>query len=180
MKGPNAMFRHHLAGVAVGLALVFAVPAQAQAPAATPAPASAVTPSHLQAGRDVVISSGIAQSFESIYGEFRDRVRQIVGTTRPEIQKDLNEVIDGLKPESNQKIAEMITAAGEVFAKKMTESDLKEVAAFFKSPVGLRYNAFRPQVIDEIFVVLQPWTLQTSNFLFDRFSQEMRKRGHQL
>lgn len=183
MKGPYAMIRHHLAGVAVGLALVFAAPAQAQAPA-TPAPAApasaALTPSHLQAARDVVTASGIAQSFDSIYTEFRERVRQIVGTTRPEIQKDLNEVLDGLKAEADKKREEITGTAAEIFAKKMTEADLKEVAAFFKSPVGQRYNAFRPQAIEEIFVVLQPWSLQTSNFLFDRFSQEMRKRGHQL
>jgi hypothetical protein len=176
------MIRHHLAGAAVGLALVFAAPALAQAPAATPAPAptSAVTPAHLEAARDVVITSGISQSFESIYGEFRERVRQIVGTTRPEIQKDLNEVLDSLKPEADKKRDEITTVAAEIFARKMTEADLKEVAAFFKSPVGQRYNAFRPQAIDEIFTALQPWSLQTSNFLFDRFSQEMRKRGHQL
>ncbi len=186
MKGPTIMIRHHLAGAAVGLALVLAVPALAQAPAATPAPAlapapaSTMTPAHLQAARDVVVTSGISQSFESIYGEFRERVRQIVGTTRPELQKDLNEVLDSLKPEADAKRDEITTVAAEIFARKMTEADLKEVAAFFKSPVGQRYNAFRPQAIDEIFTALQPWSLETSNFLFDRFSQEMRKRGHQL
>ncbi len=62
----------------------------------------------------------------------------------------------------------------------MSEADLKEVAAFFRSTVGQRYNAMRPGAIDEIFALLQPWSVQTSNFLFDRFSEEMRKRGHKL
>ena len=62
----------------------------------------------------------------------------------------------------------------------MSEADLKDIAAFFKSPVGQRYNALRREAMDDLLTVLQPWVVQTSQYLFDRFSQEMRKRGHQL
>lgn len=168
------MIRHHLAGAAVSLALLLAMPAQAQ-PAQPDIPQS-----YLEAGRDVVILSGLAESFEAIYLEFRERVTQTVGTTRPEVRKDMEQVIEDLRPEAEKKRQEIIASAAYIFAKRMSEADLKEVAAFFRSPVGQRYNAMRPRAIDEIFALLQPWSLQTSNFLFDRFSEEMRKRGHKL
>ncbi len=177
MKGLS-MIRHHFAGAAVSLAIIFAVPVDAQT-AAPPAQAD-VPQSWLEAGRDVVIQSGLAESFEAIYLEFRERVTQTVATTRPEIRKDMEQVIEALRPEAEKKRQEIIASAAYIFAKRMSEADLKEVAAFFKSPVGQRYNAMRPRAIDEIFALLQPWSLQTSNFLFDRFSEEMRKRGHQL
>lgn len=171
------MIRYHLAGAAVSLALVLGMPAQAQ----TAQPAQPEIPqSHLVAGRDVVVLSGLAESFEAIYLEFRERVTQTVGTTRPEVRKDMNEVIEALRPEYEKKREEIIASAAFIFAKRMTEPDLKEVAAFFRSPVGQRYNAMRPRAIDEIFALLQPWSIQTSNLLFDRFSEEMRKRGHQI
>jgi hypothetical protein len=177
MKGPT-MIRHHLAGVAVSLALLFAMPVQAQT---APAPAQADVPqSWLEAGRDVVILSGLAESFEAIYLEFRERVTQTVGSTRPEVRKDMAEIIEALRPEAEKKRQEIIASAAYIFAKRMSEADLREVAAFFRSPVGQRYNAMRPRAIDEIFALMQPWSMQTSNFLFDRFSEEMRKRGHQM
>jgi hypothetical protein len=172
------MIRHHLAGAAVSLALLLAMPAQAQT-AAQPAQPD-IPQSYLEAGRDVVILSGLAESFEAIYLEFRERVTQTVATTRPEVRKDMDEVIEALRPEAEKKRQEIIASAAYIFAKRMSEADLKEVAAFFRSPVGQRYNAMRPRAIDEIFALLQPWSLQTSNFLFDRFSEEMRKRGHKL
>ena len=52
--------------------------------------------------------------------------------------------------------------------------------AFFKSPVGQRYSNLRGQAMQDLFPLLQSWSVQTSNYLFDRFSQEMRKRGHAL
>lgn len=179
-KGPT-MIRHHLAGAAVSLALLLGLPAQAQTAAPPAQPAQSDVPqSWLEAGRDVVILSGLAESFEAIYIEFRERVTQTIATTRPEVRKDMEEVILLLRPEAEKKRQEIIASAAYIFAKRMSEADLREVAAFFKSPVGQRYNAARPRAIDEIFALMQPWSMQTSNFLFDRFSEEMRKRGHQM
>lgn len=179
------MIRHHVAGAAVSLALLLALPVQAQTAASPPsmtiptAP-SDVPPAHLQAARDVLVVTGVADSFDSIYNEFRVRVREMVVTTRPELRKDTDEVIAALKPEADKKREEILASASFIFAKNMTEADLKEIAGFFRSPVGQRYNAARPKSLDEIFALLQPWSVNTSNFLFDRFSAEMRKRGHQI
>lgn len=164
------MIRHGLAAAILSLSL-FAAPAFAQ---------QAPSAEHLKAARDVVVLSGLSQSFDSIYSEFVAGIRQSVGTTRPELKKDIEEVLAALKPEAESKRDEIVDTSARVFASKMTEADLKEVAAFFNSPVGQRYNAYRPQVIDEIFAVLQPWSTATSNRLYDLFAAEMRKRGHQL
>ena len=163
------MIRHSLAGALLSLAL-FAAPALAQ---------QAAPPEHLKAAREVVISSGLSQSFD-IYTEFASRIRQTVGDTRPEMKKDMEEILTALKAEADLRRDEIVDTSARAFASKMTEADLKEIAAFFSSPVGQRYNSYRPQVIDDIYPVLQTWTVATSNRLFDLFQAEMRKRGHQL
>lgn len=166
------MIRHHLARAALGLTLLCAAPALAQAPA--------LPPSHMAVAREVVQLTGVSQNIDNIFLEFTENTRQLVASTRPELAKDMNEVLQALKPEADKRSEEITNTAVEIFARKMTEADLKEVAAFFKSPVGQRYSTLRPQAMQELFSVLQPWSVQTSNFLFDRFSQEMRKRGHAL
>jgi len=172
------MIRRHLACAALGFALAVTAPAFAQAPPPTATAAPSIA--HVQIAREVIELTGIAQSFESAYTEFRDRTRQLVGVTRPELSKDMNEVIAALKPEADRKRDDMILASADIFARKMNEADLREVAAFFKSPIGQRYNAARPLAIDEIFTVLQTWSVQTSNYMFQRFSEEMGKRGHKM
>lgn len=176
------MIRNHFARAALGFALALSAPAFAQTAAPAPAPvqAPALSASHLALARELMDLTNVTATFASIYTEFRDRTRQMVGITRPELVKDLNEVVDALKPEADKKIAELTGVATEIFARKMTEADLKETVVFFKSPAGQRYNVSRSQAIEELYGVLEPWSLQTSNFLFDRFSQEMRKRGHNL
>lgn len=169
MKGFQRMIRRSLARAVVGLALICASPAFAQAPA--------LTPGHLQVAREVADVTGVTSGITNIYNEFEKSVQDLIAT-RPEMKKDTDAVVAALKPEADRRAEEMTRTAAEVFARKMSEADLKEVAAFFKSPVGQRYNVLRREAMDDLLLVLQPWTVQTSQFLFDRFSQEMRKRGH--
>lgn len=163
------MIRHLLVSLALGLSLLGAAPAFAQAPT--------LTPSHLQAAREVMDLTGVSQNITNIYREFEESAKALVAT-RPEMAKDTDAVLAELKAEAGKRADEMIKTAAEVFATKMTEADLKDVAGFFKSPVGQRYTSLRSEAMQAIFPVLQAWSVQTSNYLFDRFSQEMRKRGH--
>jgi uncharacterized protein len=173
------MFRPRFAMAMVAASLVCAV----GAPLALSVPATAQQPpsaEHIKAARELVVSSGISASFEGIYTEFKDRVRQSVGTTRPEIAKDLTEVLDGLKGEADKRRDEMIDASAAIFARRMSQADLTAISAFFNSEVGKRYNATRPLAINDIFTELQPWSIRTSDALFKIMSDEMRKRGHNL
>jgi hypothetical protein len=176
------MNRLSLASAAFGLAVALSGPIRAPVPAPAPAPAAAPTlaPSHVEAAREVVELTGLSATIDSIFPQFRAQTQQLVGATRPEMIKDSEAVIAFLKPESDKKRDEMATSAAVIFAQKMSEADLKEVAGFFKSPVGQRYSLLRNQALDEIYAILEPWSRQTSNMLFDRFSEEMRKRGHKL
>ena len=173
------MLRLRFPGAALLLTLAAANPLLAQIPA--PAVAQQTfSEAHLKAARDVVIGTGIASSFESIFPEFRQRMEQSVGVTRPDIQKDLKDAVEAIKPEAARRIEEMVMASARVFAGEMTEVELKEIAAFYNTPVGKRFNAARPVTIDKIFSLLQPWSIQTSEALFTVLRAEMKKKGHDI
>lgn len=173
------MLRLRFPGAALILSLAGANPLLAQAPAPGAAQ-PAFSASHIEVAREVVIGTGIASSFESIFPEFRQRMEQNVGVTRPDVLKDLREVIDALKPEAARRIEDMVLASARIFAGEMTEAELREIAAFYNTPVGKRFNAVRPVAIDKIFSILQPWSIQTSDALFTALRAEMKKKGHDI
>jgi uncharacterized protein len=161
----------HLAATSVAL-FMLASPAfaqQAQQPSA----------SHLAAGRDVAISSGMTGAFDAMTGPLLNQLQQM-NVTRPEIRQDLDQVVAILRPEVDQKKQEMIDSTARIFATRMTEAELKEVAAFYKSPVGQKYVLIQPGVLDDVVRDLSIWSQRTSEFIMDRARQEMSKRGHQL
>lgn len=170
----------------VGLALAApCLPALAQAkkPAPTPAASTPAAPSytanHLALAREVMLSSGIARSFDSIIPSFADQIRK-QAVTRPELQKDLDEVLVSIQPEMELQKQRMIDIAARTYAAKFSESELNDIATFFRSPAGKRYVEMQPALLDEMVRAMQGWTEEVSEYIMVRVRAEMAKRGHQL
>ncbi len=152
-------------------------------PGAAPPPAAAPEPdlsaAHLALAREVMLSSGIARSFDSIIPTMADQIRKNA-VTRPDLAKDLDEVLKSLDPEMELQKQRLINIAARIYAKRLTEAELKDIVAFFRSPAGKRYVETQPQILDDMVGAMQDWTQEVSEYIMVRTRAEMGKRGHQL
>jgi hypothetical protein len=146
---------------------------------ATPSVAQEPTPGHLAIARELVSMTGTLSTVDGLIPSFAAQVRQ-QAVTRPDLTKDLEEVLKSLQPELEQRRQQIINAASRVYAKHMTEAETKDVVAFFKTPSGSKYIKIQPQLIDDIVETIQAWGDQVSEFVISRARAEMMKRGHQL
>ena len=163
------------------VALLAAAPAHAQtsAPAAAPTPA-APTAAQIALGKDIVVSSGVSRSFAIVIPQFLDRIGTQVTQTRPDLIKDLNVVMEQIKPEFDKRVEQMVDIAGRLYAERLTEAQLKEVAAFFKSASGVKYVEQQPLVLNALYVSMQGWQQQISQDMMTRVREEMKKKGHEM
>lgn len=135
--------------------------------------------SHLAIAREVAIGSGMTRSFDAMTEPLLGQLQQM-NVTRPEIKKDLDEVTAMLRPEVEQQKQKMVDSAARAFATRMSEAELKEVAAFYKTPAGKKYVELQPLLLDDIVRDLATWTQNVSEYIMIRARAEMGKRGHQL
>ncbi len=171
----------------LALALLLAAPlgaapglAQAQgAPARPGTTAPKYTPEHIALAREVMATSGIARSFDAMLPVFGEQVRRAT-VTRPEIQKDLDDVIGKIQPELELQKQEMLNTAAQLYAARISEADLRDIAAFFRTPAGKRYVETQPLVLDDVVQAMQAWTQQVSEYVMVRVRSEMGKRGHTM
>jgi hypothetical protein len=192
----SKQYRPGLAGAVLALAVVFAGPVAAQQtpdpatpaaqaaptdPAAAPAPeAQQPEPpaSTLAAARDLVVSSGMSRSFTPMVPDLMRQIVPLLARTRPELVKDLNDVLKQLEPEFVKDGERMTDIAAHVYARRMSEDELKAAAAFFETPAGKKYVEVQPGMLDELVVAMQSWTQELSNIMITRVRQEMIKKGH--
>lgn len=167
--------------------LLAATPAAAESPApATPAAAAAppiassASPAQLALARAVVIDSGIASSFQVIIPQYLDQIGLSLTRTRPEIISDLNVVLANIKPEFDKKANEMIDSAAQLYLQRLTQKELEDVSAFFKSASGRKYVGSQPILMNDMFVAMQAWSQKISVDMMTRVREEMRKKGHEL
>lgn len=172
-----------------GLVLAFSVLAAPVALAQTAAPAqgSAVLPSatpateaQLAAARDLITSSGAQRTFDSVLPTVIAQVRQTFSRQHPDMIKDIEASLTVIEPEVEAKRADILDVAAKVYAARMSEQELKDSAAFFKSPTGQKYVQSQPAIFDELFSEVRNWMAQVSDFTVSRLRTEMKKRGHDL
>lgn len=164
----------------VGASLVLPFAAVAQQPAPAPAAASQISASHLAAARDVVAASGISRSFEPLVGQFMDQIAATTTRTRPELINDMKAVMAQLKPEFEKQTAEITDVTARIFAGKLSETELKDAATFFKSASGKKYVETQPLVLDEVVAAMQGWSEKLSTDMMTRVRAEMKKKGHEM
>ena len=172
-----------MAIVVAGAAHAQTRPAPAPAPAA-PAPAQpgaprTLTDSHIALARELAIVSGVTAALDRILPQFAAQIRR--GTvTRPELSKDLDQVLDAMKPELEQQKQEMITTTARLYANALSEAELKDIVAFFKTPSGRKYLDITPRTLDQVATETQRWAERLGQNVMNRVRTEMEKRGHQL
>lgn len=170
------------AGAALALVALLIAPARAQT-ATAPAPAIPQVgqpeppASAVEAGRQLVIASGMARSFEPMVPQLSGQIIPMVTKTRPELTANLTVVMKQLQPEFVKKGEEMNSIAGRIYARSMSEQELRDAAAFFNSPVGKKYVEVQPIMLDQLVVSMQSWTQDLSTFMMQRIHDEMKKKG---
>jgi uncharacterized protein len=174
--------------IIVGAGLLSAAGAFAQQPA--PAPAAPTAPaaaapavfpeSHLAAAREVVVGSGLSRGFDGMAGQIADQLRATISRQRPELIRDMEESLKPIIVELSKQTDPMLVVASRLFAARMTEPELKEVGAFFKTAAGQKYVNAQGPMLNELFAEMQVFSQTMGNIMMDRLREEMRKKGHQL
>ncbi|MDC7788557.1 DUF2059 domain-containing protein [Rhodoplanes sp. TEM] len=154
-----------LASGALGLG-----PAQAQQPA----------PSAVAAARELIILKGGNAMFDPIVAGVIEFVKNSYVPTNPQLAGPLNEVAAKLRKDYDGKRAELLGEVAKVYAEKFTEAELKELVAFYKSPLGKKMSTEEPVAIDQSLKNAQVWADSFSGEVMSKFREEMKKKGHDL
>lgn len=184
VSGFNATLTRGIAAVAF---LFVAAGAQAQTAApATPAAPSAKVPdvgqpeppaAQVAAARQLVIASGMERSFKPMVPQLMGQIVPLLTRTRPELKANLQAVLTKLEPDFVKKGDEMTDIAAKIYARRMSQAELEQAAAFFESPVGKKYVEVQPAMLDEVVVAMQTWTQSLSTYMMQRVHEEMKAKG---
>lgn len=164
------MWPRSLPLTAILLAVALAsMPARAQQ---TPQP----TPTHIQAARELVVLVGSDGTIDRLLPEIVKEIRQ-QAITRPEIAKDLDEVLKGLDPEFKKARDQAVGLMALTYAKYMTEAEIRNVIVFFKTPAGMKYVQVQGDLTDDIVDQISAWSQLASRDMMAKVRVEMQKRG---
>jgi hypothetical protein len=145
--------------------------------AQTPAAPSAAS---ITAAKELVSLKGGATMFDPLVPGVIESAKNSLVPTNPQLQRPLNEVAAQLLKEYEPKRAEILNEVAKVYAQRFTEPELKEIAAFYKTPVGKKMITEEPIALDQSLKMAQAWATRFSDEVLERFRAEMKKKGYNL
>jgi hypothetical protein len=155
-----------------------AAPGQPAQPA--PAPLPPLPASHLAVARQVMDASGVTANFDVIIPNIASQLLQIYTQKRPANTRDYEEIIIAMKPELEAKKKELLDKAADAYARQLDENTLKTVLAFLETPVGKKYSAALPNILNGVADATDAWTREIANAMGQKVVDEMKKKGIDL
>jgi uncharacterized protein len=156
----------------VGLALFgFVGSAMAQK---SPSPAAIAT------ARQLIEIKGVGQLYNPVLVGIILRARDTLMQTNPNLSSDLNAAAQQLRKDYEPRLDALKQQIATMYAAQLTEQELKDALAFYKSPLGIKLVKVEPQVLDQSMAVADKWANQLAEEVLDKMRAEMRKKGHQL
>jgi uncharacterized protein len=158
---------------ALVLALVLAAScgsAHAQQPSATA----------LTTAKELITTKGATAIFDPVVVGVIEQAKSVLLRTNPMLSKDLNEVATKLRADYAPRSVEILNDTARIYATRFTEQELKDVLAFYKSPLGQKLLAEEPRILDEGMRNAETWANKLSEEVIGKIRVEMKKRGHEI
>ena len=170
-----------LLAASVALGLVFsALPAGAQQPAQQLPPLKPVSASALAAAKELLAVKLVSQVYVNAVPNIVQRTKDQFLANNLSYQKDLNEVAVMVAQTEAGKDKEIAEQMAKIYANDFTEQELKDLTAFYKSPLGQKLLAQEPKSIQASMLFMNQWAQALGETVVNEFRAEMKKRGKPL
>jgi len=161
----------------IGAAVLVATLAAHAAPTAR---AQEFSESHLAAARETIAAAKADQQFDTILVVLADQAKALFTRSNPSLVVEIEEVVNQVALELAKRRPELDRELERVWAARFSEAELKEITAFYTSPVGRKFGESMPAVIQDSIRSAGIWRDTLSTELVTKAREELIKRGYQF
>jgi hypothetical protein len=134
----------------------------------------------MSAASEIVDVRGAMAVFEPLIPGVVEQAKNVFLQTNPMLQKDLNEAAANVRKTMSARTTELKSEVAKIYASRFTEQELKDLLAFYKSPLGKKMLAEETIVIENTLRMAQDWANRLSEEVIAQIRAEMKKKGHNL
>lgn len=157
--------------VVIAIALAVSSPAAyAQQPSATA----------VATAKDIINTTGANALFTPLIAGVVEQAKILLLQQNPNLSKVLTEVADKMRADLAPRFDEIGNELANLYATSFTEQELKDLLAFYKSPLGKKLLIEQPKIADASLKFAQNWANALSDEVIAKMRAELKKRGHPL
>jgi uncharacterized protein len=147
---------------------------------AAPAFSQSPSPDAIAAARELLATMRMADQYKALLPTVLQAMKPAIVQNRPQVERDFDAIAPLLVEGMAARLSELIDAAAVVYARNFTADELRDVAAFYRTPTGEKFLQKLPAVTQQSMVMGQKWGQAVAGELQNRMANELRKRGHDI
>ncbi len=118
--------------------------------------------------------------FQSLIPGVVEQAKILFLRQNPDLAKDLDDVANNIRKEMEPRMGEITDHVALLYAQQFTEPELKQIVAFYRTPVGKKLVEQQPKVMFASMQFAQTWANNLSDEVVAKFRAEMKKKGHNM
>ena len=144
---------------------------------AASAPADQITPSHLAAAHETVVSSKASANFDDLLPVISQQVQNQLITLRPDLYSQISDAVQATVLQLVGRRADLDNDVARIWANAFSEDELKAIAAFYQSPAGQKFVDLGPKVVGDTLQAAKGWSDRVREELLEKSRAELKKRN---
>jgi uncharacterized protein len=175
-----AVFALTASGAALAQAPQQKAPAPAQQKSAVLPPANTIPPGAIAAAKEILLLKNAAAVYQGAVVSTIQNVKNSLLQSNLNFQKDIEEISLKLARDLAGKEKEIGDGMATIYATNFTEQELKDLLAFYKSPLGKKSLEQEPKSIEASLNYMRNWGEDLAQDINELFRVELKKRGKDL
>jgi hypothetical protein len=138
------------------------------------------TQAEIDIAREIVVLKGANSLFEQLVPGVIEQTKAIIVQQDPAIQKDADAVAAKMRVDLAPRIKDVVTEVATAYASHFTEPELKDLLAFYKTPLGKKAVVEEPKALEQGMGFAQTWAQNFNEEVLNLMRAELKKKGHNL
>ena len=134
----------------------------------------------MQTASEIVSTTGAMALFNPLIPGVVEQAKGLFLQQDPSLTRDVNEIAAKMRSDLAPRLSEISAEIAKIYTEHFTEQELKELLAFYKSPLGKKLLTEQPKVADASLKFAQDWANKLSDEVVAKMRAELKKKGHAL
>jgi hypothetical protein len=145
-----------------------------------PAQTQTTSPEAMTAAKDLIEVMRAAEQLKTMMPMMMQQLKPAIVQGRPEVERDYDAILPQVSVLIEQRMNELTGAMGAIYATHFSVDEMRQLADFYRRPVGQKLLQVLPKIVQESMAVGQKVGQSVALEARDRMIDELRKRGHKI
>ena len=134
----------------------------------------------LSVARELITVTRATEQIKQMLPTIMQALKPAIVQGRPQVERDYDAVMPLLLDAMGSRIGEMTDQMAQVYARNFTADEMRQLAMFYRGPLGQKFLEKMPTVMQESMSVGQAFGQRIAGELRSRMIEELRKKGHDI